>query len=785
MKFTSAEAIESIVWESKLADFPRAANRAKINDVFNGFPPYSTDEVLANNIATNVNFLEGSKIAHDARRQFYNAFLAPSPLFTVEIDHGPIWKRKEWANIITKEINKIIKDSSQFVESRRSVFALDVLHGIGPSVWPNSWSWRPVAKGIEDILIPSGTMLDMDNLPFFSVYEQFTAAQLKKAVSGPRVDPGWNIDVANSAIEWVDQQTQTLMGSSWPEVWSPEKMSERIKEDSGLYSSDRVPTIDCWRFFWWNDSGKTEGWSQKIVLDAWGNPGLGFGGKVLDKPAREQGKYGLNSPSFLYDGGNRKFASKLSELVHFQFADASSVAPFRYHSVRSLGFLLYSVCHLQNRLRCKFNDAMFESLMQYFRVTNPSDAERATKINLTDKTPIPDGIQFVRAEERWRVDKQIVEMGINMNRELMDENSASYIQDSDSGSPSETATRTMAKVNASASLVGAMLNQAYTYQKYQYQEICRRFCKPNSMDNDVRKFRNNALRQGVPEEFLNVSLWNIEPVRVIGGGNKTMQVAMADKLMMIYGKLDPQAQTELKRMYIAVNTEDYELAFRWVPDVGKTSQSAQEALQTLGTLMQGIQVPIRDGANHEDEINALFGGMIQLLQKYQQLQETPTLEQVAGLSTIGQHIGMLIQKMQEDSVQPSINGFPQDETLKEKVKKWSDDLAQFMNRVKAYAQQAQEQKQAAAQQPNQDPAAMAKVQAMLIQAKTKSKIQSESHAQRTAQRQIQFEHKIEQDRQKHALDLQTEAERNRLEMLAKAQDAIMDTHAKRLQSFQE
>jgi len=40
--------------------------------------------------------------------------------------------------------------------------------------------------------------------------------------------------------------------------------------------------------------------------------------------------------------------------VAFQFADLSAVAPFRYHSVRSLGWLLYAVINLQNRLRCKF-----------------------------------------------------------------------------------------------------------------------------------------------------------------------------------------------------------------------------------------------------------------------------------------------------------------------------------------------------------------------------------------------------------------------------------------------
>ena len=93
MQFKTASSIDQIIWEQKLADYPRGLNRSRINDVFNGVPPYTADEVTANKIATNVNFLEGAKIAHDARRQFYTAFLNPDPIFTVMLDYGPAYKR--------------------------------------------------------------------------------------------------------------------------------------------------------------------------------------------------------------------------------------------------------------------------------------------------------------------------------------------------------------------------------------------------------------------------------------------------------------------------------------------------------------------------------------------------------------------------------------------------------------------------------------------------------------------------------------------------------------------
>ena len=775
MNFRTAAAVEQVVWEMKLSDYKRGENRSKINDLFGGMPPYTDDEVQQNKIATNVNFLEASNIAHNARRQFGNAFLNPDPLFVVTIDHGPRWKRSEWGNIITKEINRIIKRSLPYMETLRSVFAQDVLHGIAPAVWKDKDKWNPKARGVEDVLVPSNTELDLEeNLPFFAIYEQYTGPRLWRMTHGPHVDPGWNMPVVDAAIKWVDQQAQQLMSSSWPEVWSPEKMSERIKQDGGLYASDSVPTVDCYRFFWYNDDNKKAGWSQKIILDAWGQPGVGDLDITESKNPKRTDRYGLEKSMFLYDSGNRKYAEKIGQIAHFQFADGSCVAPFRYHSVRSLGWLLYSVCHLQNRLRCKFNDALFESLMQYFRINNMGDAERALRIDLTDKTPLPDGVQFVRPEERWQVPKELVMMGLQANRQLMDENSASYSQDFESeGNQYETATKTMAKVNSSAALVNAMLQQAYNYQNFQYIEICRRFCKVNSSDADVRQFRLNCLKAGVPEEMLDITRWDVQAVRVIGSGNKMMQSAMMDKVMgLYYTKLDPTAQREALRMGIATTMDDYQLADRWVPDQKQVSDSVHDAQMSASAMLQGLPMALKEGVNHDEYIEALLVSMHAKVQQVAQSGGVGTpadimgLQNLAGMTIQGQSIpGNGIQNhikiVAEDEKQPHSKGEQPDHSVKQKVKQFADTLKELMNQVKAFAQRQQEQQQKQQQQGNggMDPKDIAKVKGMQIQAQTKAQLAKESHASRTAQKQISFEQKLKQDQEKHQVDLaKTQAE---------------------------
>lgn len=747
MKFTTAAACEQVVWEMRLADYPRGLNRAAMNDLYNGAPPYTTEEQIQNRINTNVNFLEGTKILHDARRQFSTAFLTPDPLFNVGVDFGPPWQRREYGSQITTRINRIIKKSLPYLENRRSTFAGAVLHGIGPSMWQDREMWCPRDMGIEDVLVPSNTLLSMRNLPFFAVYRQYTAAELQKLTSGPNVDRAWNMDLVKQAIKWVDDEARTLMSASWPEVWSPEKMSERIKQDGGLYSSDAVPTIDTFDLYFWNDDGKRSGWNRRIILDAWGSPGVGGVGAWDAKSSKVPDKHMLGGRNeFLYNPGNRVYAPRLNEIIHFQFADASCVPPFRYHSVRSLGFLLYAVCHLQNRLRCKFDDHVFENLIQYFRVANPADAERLTQVDLVDRGIIPDGLAFVKQEERWQINDAVVSQAMEQNRQTMADNSASFTQDFDASKDrEETATRTMAKVNATAALVGAMLNQAYDYQTFQYMEICRRFCIKNSKDADVRKFRLECLKAGVPEEALNVERWDVQAVRVVGQGNKMLQVAMADKLLAIRPLLDPKAQNEVSRIYILANSDDPDLAQRLVPEEKEISPATIKAQNDAGTLMLGLPVSMEEGINHADYIEAQIHSLTSKIKQVEARGGTATEDEIIGLTNMGANVAKHIQKLSEDKA------------AKAKVKEYGDDLGKLMNLVKAYGQRLAEQRQQQSQNGGGlSPETSAKIQATVLTAQTKANLASESHAQKTAQRQLQFQQQMKQDADRHRMDLAKE-----------------------------
>lgn len=738
MKFTNASAVEQVVWQMLLADYPRARNRSRINDLANGVPPWTDQEVEANHIGTNVNHLDLTKIGHDARSQFDNAFMAPDPLFTVSLDYGPAHKRNEWSNEITRIINRPIKDSAEYSELQACVFASTVLHGIAPAPWEDEERWLPDPVGVEDVLVPANTLRSLKNLPFFAIYRRYTGMQLYRMTHRPQVDPAWNMPLVEKALAWVDEQARTLNSTNWPEVWFPEKLGERLKSDGGLYASDAVPTVDCWDFYFWQDEDKSEGWRRRIILDAWGQPGIGGGRLTADR------KFDHGKGDFLYNPGDRKIADKLSHIIHFQFGDASAVAPFHYHTVRSLGFLLYAVCHLQNRLRCKFSDAVFENMLQYFRVSNPADMDRLTKIDLVDKGILPEGLQFVRAEERWAVNQPLVTEALQLNRQTMTDVSSSFTQDLDiAGSERETATRTMAKANSTAALVGAILNRAYQREKFRYIEICRRFCIPNSNDSDVKKARVQLLRAGIPEEAINAERWHIEPTKVIGQGNKVLQVAIADRLMGVRPMLPPEGQKEVDRIYIAANSNNYDLANRLVPEAPHISDSMHDSELAFGTLMQGVPVTPKPGLNNQEVIETILRLIAVKIGGIMQSGGMGTPGDVIGLNLAAQYAGAFIEMLAQDKAE------------KDRVKQYGDALGKMMNEVKAMAQRQEEAaKQSQQGQGGLDPKDAAKIQATMLMGKTKADLAAKSHAQRTAQRQLQWEMEQKRKEAEHTMGMQ-------------------------------
>lgn len=749
MKFDDSSSVEMITYQLKESDWVRGQNRARINDLFNGSPPYSGKEVQENDIKINVNDLASARAGHAARSQFYNAFLRQDRFFSARTDTGSKHKRQEYNQIVTSSVAKVMKRSLPYFEKMRSTIASNVLHGIGPGAWEDRDKWCNDPMGIEDMLIPADTLLTMKNLPFYAIYRSVTAPELIKLTSGPKVDPGWNMDLVNNAVDWVDKEAASLMGTNWPEVWSPERMTER-KMDAGYYAGDKVPTIDMFDFYFWSDENKKSGWRRRIILDAWGTPDASVG---TYKVTRRVGDPYNKNQGFLYNSKDRVYAEHLSEMVSFQFADLSAVSPFRYHSVRSLGKLLYAICHLQNRLRCKFNESIFEALMQYFRVASEDDIQQALKVEMINRGFISPSVKMIPASERWQVNAGLVELGLTENRNLIEESSAGYGPGPNFSKHrvEKTKFEVMAELQGMTAMLSAGIAQATAYQLFEYQEIFRRFMRPNSRDADVREFRASCLRQGVPERLMNADCWEIMPEQIMGSGNQTLQMQIAQQLLEMRPMFDPEPQREILRDITFAITQDAARTKVYVPDgPGQISNSIHDAQVAIGTILQGGQVAPVAGQNHQEVIEVWLRELGRLVQEIQKSGGVPrSVEQLRGSQNLAAHIASHIAILS------------QNEAEKQRVKQYGDSLGRLMNEVKAFAQRLAEQMQRAQQRNGHggmDPETTGKIRAMQITAQAKAQNSRESHALKTAQRQVQFEIDQRQKKEEHQQQLNERAQ---------------------------
>jgi len=759
--WNDARVLDQICYDLVLGDFPRANNRTRIAQIANGAPPYTEEEVANNGIVVNFNDLSMTRLLHDARSQFYNGFLKTGNFFSCKTDMGPVHKRSEWSAIVTREINRPVKKSLRYFEAMRSKFGSLCLHGISPAVWENEHCWETKPLGVEDVLIPSSTLLDFSNLPFYATRRQFTIIELQKATLASTRDPGWNMEMVDRAIRWLDSQAVQLMGQNWPEVWSPEKVEERIKQDGAFYSSDQAPTLDCFDVYAYIDDDKNPGWIRRIILDAWstpqmtgvdmsGRPSYRMGRKTNGKASRSDGKeydlYSISKPDFLFTSGDRRVAQSWQNLISFQFADLSAVAPFRYHSVRSLGFLLYSVCHLQNRLRCKFNEAVFENLMMMMRVKSMDDVQRALNIFLNNRGFIDDTVAFIPQEQRWNPNMQLAELGLNENRTLIQQNSSSFTQATNMSQDrtEKTKFQVMAELNSMTQLVSSGLNQAYMYQNVEDREIVRRFMNKEGCRKDmaINTFRANCLRQGVPEKVLVPEAWDVEHERVVGAGNKTMELTINQQLMEWRDQFDPDPQRLILRDAVLALTDDAARAEELVPEKAvKVTDSVHDAQLATARLMEGLPMAIKTGFNHEEYAETMMADMAMLLMKAKK--QGPDIRDIMGLSAMGAHVAEHIKIIAKDKEE------------KATVKKLGDQLGKIMNEVKALFQNLQKEMAKKRQQNGggMDPKDAAKIQALMMAAQVKAQNQRESHAQRMAQRKLQFQQELQMDAEKHQADV--------------------------------
>jgi len=721
--------LQSIIYRMLQVGAVRASNRARINSVFNGDPPETSQEAEANHSHTNTNFLRGTIQIHRARQQAINALTGPSNFFSGKLDSGPRIKRLEWADVVNRNANKIMKKSRLYDNALLSSIGQTVLHGIGPSTWMDCDEWWPTARGIDEVFVPSNTLLSLTNVTYFAIKITFTIVELLRYIDGKFTDPGWNRELILASIKVLKDRKNDQGSGGYDSSGFPEKWQEDFKEHAVFLGSDAVPVLHCYDFYFFDAESDTKCWKRRIIVDRWID---GFTGNNL-------------SDKFLYSS-EKSYGEDISQILHAQIADGCVVHPGRWWTVRSLGYLLYRVAHLDNRLQSRFFDAVFESTNTYFHNIQEGDRERIEKIDLRHLGIIPAGLQWVPANERQQVNYPLLEGALTMLQNSIQENSSSYTQNVTSGSASKekTATEVLTQAHEAQQLLSTMLGQIYKCQIPQYREILRRLFTTNHPD--CRAFRARCQADGVDKAVFDIEAWELTPEKAMGGGNRVIQLAEARALLEIRPNLTPRSQVMVDHIYIEGVTGDpgmaRELASLEAPEPTSTQEKA-----TLGwaTLLDNKPIILTNDVNRNEFIQTM---MMLLEKEFQDIAQgdKPDERRIIGIGNVITTVEGVVKSLESDKSQL------------ERVKMYIGQLEQMRNLLKAEAQKVVQA------QPNGQ--SNGELATKLITAQSDAKISEAAAAQKLHNKQAQFEQGLQHKDAKTAADIEAMGARTQVELAA-------------------
>jgi hypothetical protein len=737
MIFKDPPSIKAAVDAMNTAEQPRSVNRARIISLFNGNPPNTPEEARALNLSTNVNFMEPVKIAHAARGVFYQAFVDVENQLQITIPDAACGEPDQlqvWQNWITEKINGYLNDNCEYADTQREKFGQVALLGVGPVMWPTRNAWFPVSIPMSDLRIPTKTKRNMTNLDQFAVRVNYTFAQLAESIKGDKFDPGWKKDVVAKISKQEMLNHYSGIGNNQQidiTNWDAEKCVELIRENSGYWASDAVPVVMGWDFYYKNDDGK---WDRRIIMD--------------------------NFPQeYIYSADN--YAKDLKEFVHFQYGDGNNSAPFLFHSIRGLGFMLYAVLQITNQTRCRIVESANRDMMMLWKNVGSGDRERIQSLQLSDLGIIPEGLSIVPANERYSGNPTLATGVLGQLRQLAAEHSTAFTQDIDAnGSRPMTAQEVLARRNTVMTMTNAVLNQAFSLEHQADHEMVSRIFRDE-------KFLRDAAKDQIPKAIFTDKKWKVKRNRAIGSGDRTMQQTMAASLLAIIDRLDPEAQRLVLRIYVEAFSDVPGTGYQIVPPVQNNNTTSREkASFAWGTLMDG-QKPIISGAlNLKEFVDTLITMLMGKVNVLLSTDDIPSVDTLNGLAMAIAFTGEYVQQIARD---PS---------AREIVKVAGDMLGRIEKQVVAWNAQDQQRKQESSGTEDAEVqaiqmSAQAKAMADVELANVKGRIKEKLSAQQRQHKDLAFiaaekrkDAALENARHQKDLTLAADISRQNIEALA-------------------
>ena len=132
-RIQSAKAANDIYEALRRGDEPSAINRARIQGMLDGSPPYNEAQLRASGQAsrTNLNFGEAEKFLEGAMSAYVDLVNSVENLVKIETAYGEPSQRVEWSRIMSEEFSYQLRTWSRFHFEYLNLCNHFIGHGVG------------------------------------------------------------------------------------------------------------------------------------------------------------------------------------------------------------------------------------------------------------------------------------------------------------------------------------------------------------------------------------------------------------------------------------------------------------------------------------------------------------------------------------------------------------------------------------------------------------------------------------------------------------------------------
>lgn len=573
-RINSASSARQILDKMRDDDRLSNANRAQVQAMFDGEPPYRQADLVETGQGgrSNLNFDESGALLEFSMSGYVDLFASTEEFlrFKLRPNSFPTAVRAEYEEKISKHFTMMLRQWSSFFHRFLYCCHHFISNGVAVCYHADHLDWRWQVAKLGDFFFPRHTQADPGALELAAAVQKYRPSQLFAFIKNEEAAKslGWDIKAVKDVLikAHTTSVSQNINNSDW------ESVQEYLKNNDTLFDVQH-PEISVGHVWAKEFSGQ---WSHYMFLDD---------SSTSEFMYKKEDKYPANRAPFkpfTYGIGTNGY----------------------YHSIRGLGHKIYPHIQVSNRLR---NQVIDSAMLSSSLLIQPADEQALADLALTYYGPyavLPPGNKVI--------EKALPNLGNNAMPIIQDMSSllqGKTGQYSSVGMFADNKERTRFEVEAyvarTSKLSITSLNLFYEPFQDLLREVARRVFNPaygpDLPGGDfVRDLKDRLLEDGIPPEALGVIDFDqCTVVRAVGGGSPEARQLILGELAAEAASFDDVGRRNLLRDRISAKV-GYELADRYVPPALEPRPTIDNkvALMENSMLIAGDNIPALSNEVH-------------------------------------------------------------------------------------------------------------------------------------------------------------------------------------------